>query len=1100
MIIKRTVHLISAVLLLGVTASAVEEGFVNSVGMEMLAIPAGSFRRGSADGNFDEKPIHNVTINRPFYMSTCEVTNAQYEQFDPDHGLIDHRGFSHEPNEAVIFVSWHDANRFCQWLSREDGRTYRLPTEAEWEYACRAGTTTAYNTGDDLPEQYHKNQRETTGPDPVGLDIGRTGPNLWGLCDMHGNVEEWCHDWYGPYVLDDQTDPVGYVDGDFRVTRGGSHSTPVRYLRSANRMGTLPKDKHWLVGFRVVSADLPTTEPLAEPPPERHQTDVSQQTPPDIGQGPDPSIPHFNGPRKYVNIPPGSNGPLYSRHNHDPAIIDCPNGDLLAIWYSTLREKDRELSVAASRLRYRTDQWEQASLFWDAPDRNDHCPAMWVDETGKIYHFAGLADAATWGALAVVMRTSTDNGATWSRARLIVPTHANRHMPVESVFRTSGGAIVLPCDANPGTAIWLSDDDAQTWYDPGGTIAGIHAGVVELTDGRLIAFGRGDNIDGSMPTSISSDMGRNWEYFPSEFPPVSGGQRVVLRRLREGPILFVSFTSQSSGMVINAKHVYGMFAALSFNDGQTWPIKKLVTAGGPGRELDGGGNTGKFVMDDTHAEPRGYLAATQTPDGVIHLISSALHYEFNLEWLAEHSRIIDDFELYSETDDLLKVWSDGRTNQTNMVIELDTEDREGSYSMRCTYDTNSPPHYAEADAGFDPPRDWTSNNIKALELWFRGRGVDPNTSDHRMYVAVEDASGNAGTIEHDDFDALVAEQWTNWNIDLHQLRDSGVDLTKISKFTLSLSGTGRPGTVYFDDIKLFPPRCLEQLDSPGDFNKDCVVDAADLNVVAADWLDSDRTFEARQPNPNGLLLWYKFDETEANIVTDYSGNERHGLIRGATDWDPNGYHDGCLSFNDDTAVDVPTDTLGAIEKQITITVWLNGGERTLGRDNTIFETGADGIYLRADVPDRSGRGVYWRAGIDPNDVLLWTDVERSDWLDFWNHYAFVKDAGEGIMRVYCNGALVAEKTDAFTSLAPVRNTTFDIGAIISHSNDYIGKMDDFKIYNYALKAQEIAGAATGGGSLYIPVKSPANLYDDATIDLKDFADFARHWLRTGIWP
>jgi hypothetical protein len=332
------------------------------------------------------------------------------------------------------------------------------------------------------------------------------------------------------------------------------------------------------------------------------------------------------------------------------------------------------------------------------------------------------------------------------------------------------------------------------------------------------------------------------------------------------------------------------------------------------------------------------------------------------------------------------------------------------------------------------------------------------------------------------------------------LRDSGVDLTKISKFTLSLSGTGRPGTVYFDDIKLFPPRCLEQLDSPGDFNKDCVVDAADLNVVAADWLDSDRTFEARQPNPNGLLLWYKFDETEGNIVTDYSGNERHGLIRGATDWDPNGYHDGCLSFNDDTAVDVPTDTLGAIEKQITITVWLNGGERTLGRDNTIFETGADGIYLRADVPDRSGRGVYWRAGIDPNDVLLWTDVERSDWLDFWNHYAFVKDAGEGIMRVYCNGALVAEKTDAFTSLAPVRNTTFDIGAIISHSNDYIGKMDDFKIYNYALKAQEIAGAATGGGSLYIPVKSPANLYDDATIDLKDFADFARHWLRTGIWP
>ncbi|MHC4575442.1 MAG: sialidase family protein, partial [Planctomycetota bacterium] len=176
-------------------------------------------------------------------------------------------------------------------------------------------------------------------------------------------------------------------------------------------------------------------------------------------------------------------------------------------------------------------------------------------------------------------------------------------------------------------------DNGLTWFDPGGTIAGIHAGVVQLNDSRLLAFGRGDNIDGKMPKSISSNMGQTWAYSASEFPPIGGGQRLVLRRLKEGPILFVSFTDLGDGMVINGQRVYGMFAAVSYDEGLTWPVKKLVTAGGPPQELDGGGNTHWFTMDDTHAEPRGYLAATQTPDGVIHLISSALHYQFNLAWL-----------------------------------------------------------------------------------------------------------------------------------------------------------------------------------------------------------------------------------------------------------------------------------------------------------------------------------------------------------------------------------------------------------------------------------------------------------------------------------
>jgi formylglycine-generating enzyme len=221
--------------------------------------------------------------------------------------------------------------------------------------------------------------------------------------------------------------------------------------------------------------------------------------------------------------------------------------------------------------------------------------------------------------------------------------------------------LIQCCDAvsggNGGTALHLSADGGKTWSDPGdgkpaprftpggtgeGTVAGIHAGVVELKDGRLMALGRGDTIDGHMPMSLSADLGKTWTYKASPFPPIGGGQRLVLRRLQEGPILFVSFASanrsqpEAGGMTFTGKDGkeytgFGMYAALSLDEGATWPVRKLLT---PGQgDYDGGAHTGRFTATATRAEHAGYLAATQTPDGVIHLISSRLHYRFNLAWL-----------------------------------------------------------------------------------------------------------------------------------------------------------------------------------------------------------------------------------------------------------------------------------------------------------------------------------------------------------------------------------------------------------------------------------------------------------------------------------
>jgi formylglycine-generating enzyme required for sulfatase activity len=638
-----------------------EASFVNSLGMRMVRIEPGSFTMGSTQGDFDERPVHRVSISKPFYLGACEVTNAEYERFDPEHRKLRGKlGFSSEDDEAVLFVDWHEAARFCRRLAEKEGLPYRLPTEAEWEYACRAGTETAYHTGDTLPEAFQKNVTESWFPGsdrgkdrPVSLVVGRTPANGWGLFDMHGNVEEWCADWYGPYVAGDQVDPVGRASGDFRVTRGGSHSTTLEYLRSANRSGTLPEDKSWLIGFRVALGPAPATEPLPPPAPPRHRQDVSQAIPDDLADSPDPEKPYFFGPREYVKIPPGSEGPMFSKHNHCPALVECPNGDLLAIWYTCRREPGRELGILASRLRYGEDEWDPAAPFWDTPDRNDHASAMWYDGERTIYHFNGLSAAATWGSLATIMRTSTDNGATWSKARLIMPEHGLRHMPVESVFATAEGTMIVPCDAatggSGGTAIHLSRDRGATWIDAGegkpapkfdreatgAWIAGIHAGVAQLADGRLLAFGRGNTIDGQMPESISSDLGETWTYSASPFPPLGGGQRLVLTRLKQGPLFFASFAksmtlADASGA---ERQVSGLFGALSFDEGKTWPVRRPITDGLAAHEVDGGGNTGQFSMSPTTAEPRGYMSVCQTADGLIQLISSKQHYVFNVAWL-----------------------------------------------------------------------------------------------------------------------------------------------------------------------------------------------------------------------------------------------------------------------------------------------------------------------------------------------------------------------------------------------------------------------------------------------------------------------------------
>jgi formylglycine-generating enzyme required for sulfatase activity len=620
--------------------------YTNSIGMEFVRIKPGTFKMGQLqtplpletfpaakdflrDGDYDEKPVHSVTMTKAFYMGIFEVTNFQYELFDPLHQ--DLRG-KEADDEAVINVNWYDAQAFCRWLSDKEGLSYRLPTEAEWEYACRAGTTTNFSAGDVLPKEFHKNPHRSAKRDE-SLLTGETPPNQWGLYDMHGNVEEWCHDWYGPYIGDDQTDPAGYTTGSFRVTRGGSHGTDVYYLRSANRMGAVPQTRNWITGFRVVLGELPSNAKLLTPPLQRYQKDVIPRAKQQILQGPDPDKPYFKGPRRFVNIPIDMAGPVFASHNHNTSIIECSNGDLLTSWFSTVSEGGREMVQGCSRLRWGDENWDQASQLWDAPDRNDSGNRLWHDGKDTIYHFANPSFAAVSMAI-LAIRESKDNGVTWSVPRVALPEFARGQGPANMVFRMNDGAIAMPTDFG-GSRVWISRDETLTWIRASGQTAGFHAPVIELDDGRLMAFGRGGNIDGMMPMSISSDLGETWTYSASEFPPIGGKQKAVLLRLKQGPLFFASFADLGTDIVDASgtkRRIRGLFAAISKDHGKPWIKKRPVTDDGPPRPVETTAG-GLCLMSSRNGEFRGYMSGIQATNDLIHLITSRQHYAFNLKWL-----------------------------------------------------------------------------------------------------------------------------------------------------------------------------------------------------------------------------------------------------------------------------------------------------------------------------------------------------------------------------------------------------------------------------------------------------------------------------------
>jgi formylglycine-generating enzyme required for sulfatase activity len=274
--------------------------YTNSAGQALVLIPRGKFQMGAPAGEEDrleEERPHEVEITRPFYMGRHEVTVGQFKAFVKDTNYrteaerdgkggraFDGKEFVQKPeftwkslhipqadDHPVVVVSWADAIAFCEWLSRKEGRTYRLPTEAEWEYACRAGAKTRFHPGDrdddlkgagniadaSLQAKWRDAFWAKAWDDgfPFTAPVGRFKPNAFGLFDMHGNAWEWCADWYAEdyYGKSPRQDPQGPATGKERVTRGGAWSTQPKFCRSAFRDWHEPTYRSDCVGFRVAA-------------------------------------------------------------------------------------------------------------------------------------------------------------------------------------------------------------------------------------------------------------------------------------------------------------------------------------------------------------------------------------------------------------------------------------------------------------------------------------------------------------------------------------------------------------------------------------------------------------------------------------------------------------------------------------------------------------------------------------------------------------------------------------------------------------------------------------------------------------------------------
>jgi len=502
-------------------------------------------------------------------------------------------------------------------------------------------------------------------------------------------------------------------------------------------------------------------------------------------------------------------------------------------------------------------------------------------------------------------------------------------------------------------------------------------------------------------------------------------------------------------------------------------------------------------------------------------------------------RNVENFDSYTTDVSLRAVWEDYYTgDDTSAEVSVNTTIRRGVRSMKYWYRNNLPPFYSESRADTAGPNslpsligsDWNIANAKSLRLYFYGQS--DNDVDEKMYAALSDGdnpSHTAKVVYYGDMNDIKKEEWRPWDIELQEfVDDNDVNLANVSRIVIGFShgaGPGGDGTVYFDDIRLFPPRCVPlkrsayfaKLDYAPPRNLyagDCVIDYQEIEVMGGDWLIDDY-------NADPLIAWYKLDDS-GTVATDSSVNGNDGNLVGNPMWVA-GQIDGALDFDPVDAndyVDIGDDPVFNPSDSFSIALWayIEDWSEEWGHVMISRRGEENGWQLR--------RNGSWGSVGDPCSISFTTlGVGRpSDgWgnlpsntapppLNEWLHIAAVYDKANSTKSIYLNGVLDAEQRTNPGTITPsthnvyigARANLLDTGA----ETFFTGKLDDVRLYDKALSQAEIASIMAGGlGSVshYHPVASVAEVYDaeaegSRAVNFKDFAVVTNSWLDEEIWP
>jgi len=536
--------------------------------------------------------------------------------------------------------------------------------------------------------------------------------------------------------------------------------------------------------------------------------------------------------------------------------------------------------------------------------------------------------------------------------------------------------------------------------------------------------------------------------------------------------------------------------------------------------------------------------------------------------------VVDSFDFYEDTAALRAVWKDvwytAGNNGAKVFVETATDFVRSGQSMKYTY-TNfgigKPVVYygswAEADATDleFASNDWTRGGVKALVIYFIGdpcngkdttwvddpAGPDPPYCVDQMYIALEDGSTNEGVMKYDtehgyDMNDIKEAIWHEWNVNLQDFNDAGVALTNVSKVYLGFGGPrvgqaadgagmdySYPDTVYFDDIRLYPPRCrpsvtgLDVLHGLGDFTEDCNTDYFDLDIMAGDWLMSGQWVEA-QPPTFAPEVWYRFDDGLGKTVVKNDGwwGSQYDIVISSPNapdepkWttsvapaldpcDPN----YALDFDGaDDYLEIPNSpaTNFAGTQNMTITTWVKG-----------TPTAWSHLVCSATDDPRHATGLGF-GGTTGDFMYFWNENEW--WWDPGfvvsdNQWAFMAIAVEPTQATaYLYDGTTFKQAKNIVEHGPLEDFDTDCRTVIAQdaedSGYFDGIMDDVRLYNKTLTAGEIMGIAGAEGFVYVPLDSDADLvvgdkdpcYPDVDdqIDFADYAALADNWLEQHLWP